>query len=103
MIDAYVVACNQNAIRRRIINNCIQINQQRQLCGQPPEHSDAEIRGYENEINVESQQNDIVAAMTEASKYNQNEIPKLIALGREYIALKQQNAYKKCFPAKEGG
>lgn len=103
MIDAYVAVCNQNAIRRRTINNCIQINQQRQLCGQSPEHSDAEIRGYENEIvNVESQQNDIVAAMTEASKYNQNEIPKLIALGREYIALKQQNAYKKCFPAKEG-
>lgn len=104
MIDAYVVACNQNAIRRRIINNSIQINQQRQLCGRPPEHSDAEIRGYENEIiNMESQQNDIIAAMTEASKYNQNEIPELIALGREYIALKQQNAYKKCFPAKEGG
>ena len=51
---------------------------------------------------MESQQNDIVAAITEASKYNQNEIPKLIALSREYIALKHQNTYKKCFPAKEG-
>ncbi len=103
MIDAYVAACNQNAIRRRIINNCIQINQQRQSCGQPPQHSDAEIKGYESEIiNVESLQNDIIAAITETSKYNQNEIPKLIGLSREYIALKQQNAYKSCFPAKEG-
>lgn len=50
---------------------------------------------------MESQQNDIVTAMTEASNYNQTEIPKLITLGREYIVLKQQNAYKKCFPAKE--
>lgn len=103
MIDAYVVICNQNAILRRIINNFIQINQQCQLCGRPPEHSDDEIKEYENKItNVESRQNDIVAAMAEASKYNQTEIPKLIALAREYIALKQQNAYKSCFPAKEG-
>lgn len=102
MIDTYIVTCNQNALRRALIASCQNINQQCQLHGQPPEHSNAEIRGYENEIiNVESQQNDIIAALTEVSKYSQAEIPQLNALAREYIALKKQNAYKSCFPGKE--
>ncbi len=103
MIDTYIVACNQNAIRRALIVNCQKTNQQCQLCGQPPEYGESEIKRYESEIiNVESQQNEIIAALTEISKYTQTEIPQLTALAREYIALKKQNAYKSCFPAKEG-
>lgn len=103
MIDSYIVVCNQNAIRRALINNCQQINQQQQSLGRPPEHDEAEIKGYENEIiNVESQQNEIITAMIEISKYTQTEIPQLTALAREYVAVKQKNAYKNCFPGKEG-
>ena len=103
MIDTYIAACNQNAIRRALIANCQKTNQQCQLCGQPPEYGESEINRYESEIiNVESQQNEIIAALTEIGKYTQTEIPQLTALAREYIALKKQNAYKSCFPAKEG-
>lgn len=83
--------------------NCQELNQQLQSCGQPPKYGETELNGYESEIiNVESQQNDIITALTEISKYSQAEIPQLNALAREYIATKQQNAYKNCFPAKEG-
>lgn len=103
MIDAYIVACYHNAIRRALIANCLQVNQQHQALGQPPEYDESEIKRYESEIiNVESQQNEITAALTEISKYTQTKIPKLTALAREYIAVKQQNAYKRCFPNKEG-
>lgn len=103
MIDSYIVACNQNAILRVLIANCQQVNQQRQSLGQPPEYNEFEIKKYESEIvNVEPQQNEITAALIEISKYTQNEIPQLTALAREYIAIKQQNAYKRCFPNKEG-
>lgn len=103
MIDSYIVVCNQNAIRRALISNCQQANQQRQLLGQPPKYSEIEIKRYESEIiDVGSQQNDIIATMAEVSKYSQTEIPQLTALAREYIAVKQQNAYKRCFSPKEG-
>ena len=103
LIDSYIAICDRNAIKRALIINCQQLNQQLQLQGQPPKYNEAELRGYESEIiNVESQKNDIIAALTEVSKYSQAEIPQLNALAREYIATKQQNAYKNCFPAKEG-
>lgn len=102
-IDSYIVVCNQNAMRQALISNCRQVNQQRQLLGQPPEHDETEIKKYEGEIvNVESQLNEIIAALTEIIEYNQNEIPQLTALAREYIAVKRKNAYKECFPEKEG-
>lgn len=70
---------------------------------QPPEYGESEIKRYESEIiNVEFRQNEIIAALTEIGKYTQTEIPQLTALARGYIALKKQNAYKSCFPAKEG-
>ncbi len=98
MIDAYIVACNQNAIRRAFIANCQQVNQQRQSLGQPPEYDESEIKRYESEIvNVESRQNEITAALIEISKFTQTEIPQLTALAREYIAIKKVNAYQKCF------
>lgn len=103
LIDSHIAICNRNAIKRALIMKCQQINQQLQSQGQLPKYSEAELKGYESEIiNVESQQNDIIAALTEVSKYNQTEIPQLNALAREYIARKQKNAYKNCFPAKEG-
>jgi hypothetical protein len=40
--------------------------------------------------------------MTEISQYTQMEIPQLTELVREYVAVKQKNAYKNCFPGKEG-
>lgn len=103
LIDSYIAICNRNAIKRALIMNCQQINQQLQSQGQLPKYGEAELKGYESEIiNVESQQNDIIAALTEVGKYNQAEIPQLNALAREYIAIKQKNAYKDCFPTKEG-
>lgn len=103
LIDSYIAICNRNAIKRALVVNCQQINQQLQSQGQLPKYGEAELKGYESEIiNVESQQNDIIAALTKVSKYSQTEIPQLNALAREYVALKQKNAYKNCFPTKEG-
>ena len=103
MIDSYIALCDKNAIKRALVMNCQELNQQLQSRGQPPKYEEAELKGYESEIiNVESQQNDIITALTEVSKYSQAEIPQLNALAREYIAAKQQNAYKSCFPTKEG-
>ena len=103
MIDSYIVICNQNALRKALIANCQQANQQCQAFGQPPKYDESEIKRYENEIiNTESQQNEIIAAITEIGKYTQMEIPQLTALVREYVAVKQKNAYKNCFPVKEG-
>lgn len=103
MIDTYVVICERNALHRALIENCRQNNQQNQLIGQPPKYDECEIKKYENEIvDVTSQQNDIIAAIVEVSKYNQNEIMQLSALARDYISIKQQNAYNKCFLGKEG-
>lgn len=103
LIDSYISVCDSNEIKRALIKNCEQINQQLQSQGQLPKYSEAELKEYKIEIiNVEFQKNDIVAALTEISKYSLNEIPQLNALAREYIAIKQKNAYKNCFPAKEG-
>lgn len=103
LIDSYIVICDRNAIKRALVMNCQQLNQQLQSQGQPLKYGEAELTAYESEIiNVESRQNDITAALIEVSKYSQTEIPQLNALAREYIAIKQQNAYKNCFPAKEG-
>lgn len=103
MIDSYIAVCDRNAIKRALVMNCQELNQQLQSRGQSPKYGETELKGYESEIvNVESQQNDIIAALTEVSKYSQAEIPQLNALAREYITTKQQNAYKNCFPAKEG-
>jgi hypothetical protein len=103
MIDSYIVICNQNALRKALIANCQQANQQCQAFGQPPKYDESEIKRYENEIiNTESQQNEIIVAITEIGKYTQMEIPQLTALVREYVAVKQKNAYKNCFPVKEG-
>ena len=103
MIDSYIAVYDRNAIKRALVMDCQELNLQLQSRGQPPKYGETELKGYESEIiNVESQQNDIIAALTEISKYNQAEIPQLNALAREYIATKQQNAYKNCFPVKEG-
>lgn len=103
MIDSYIVICNQNALRKALIANCQQANQQCQAFGQPLKYDEFEIKRYESEvINTESQQNEIIAAMTEIGKYTQMEILQLTALVREYVAVKQKNAYKNCFPVKEG-
>ena len=103
LIDSYVAICERNAIKRALVVNCQQLNQQLQSQGQPPKYGEAELKKYESEIiNVESQQNDIIVALTEVSNYSQAEIPQLNALAREYIAVKQKNAYKSCFPDKEG-
>lgn len=102
MIDSYVDVCNRNAIKRAFGMNRQEQNRQLQACGQSPKYEEAELRGYESEIiNVESQQNDIIAALTEISKYSQAEIPQLNILAREYITAKQQNTYRKYFGKKD--
>lgn len=58
--------------------------------------------GCENQIqDTKPYQNGINAALEEIAKFNENEIPHLKILGRNYIEQKRQNAYKKCFPVKE--
>ena len=101
MIDAYVVTCVSNALHQALVMNCQQSNQQHQAFGQPPEYSEVEIETYKSKIiDLEPQRKDLLAIMDEVSKYNQNEIQQLSALAREYIAIKQQNAYEKCFSGK---
>lgn len=101
MADAYVVTCVSNALYQALVMNCQQSNQQHQAIGQPPEYSEVEIETYKSKIiDLEPQRKDLLAIMDEVSKYNQNEILQLSALAREYIAIKQQNAYEKCFSGK---
>lgn len=101
MVDAYVVTCVSNALYQALIINCQQSNQQHQAIGQPPEYSEVEIETYKSKIiDLEPQRKDLLAIMDEVSKYNQNEILQLSALAREYIAIKQQNVYEKCFAGK---
>lgn len=103
MIDSYVSSCERNEIYRALVASCQQANQQQQFLGQPPKYNESEIKIYESKIvDVESQQNNILAAVAEVCSYSQNEIQQLTALAREYIAVKQKNAYKSCFPNKEG-
>lgn len=103
MINAYVVVSVSNASYQALATNCQQSNQLHQALGQPPEYSEAEIEIHKSKvIDIEPQRKNLLALMEEVSKYNQNEIQQLSALAREYIAVKQQNASKKCFPSKEG-
>ena len=102
IVDAYVVVSVSNALYQALITNCQQSNQRHQALGQPPEYSEAEIEIHKSKIiDIEPQRENLLALMNEVSKYNQNEIQQLSALAREYIAIKQQNAYKKCFHGKE--
>ena len=102
IVDAYVVVSVSNALYQALITNCQQSNQRNQALGQPPEYSEAEIEIHKSKIiDIEPQRENLLALMNEVSKYNQNEIQQLSALAREYIAIKQQNAYKKCFHGKE--
>ena len=102
IVDAYVVVSVSNALYQALITNCQQSNQRHQALGQPPEYNEAEIEIHKSKIiDIEPQRENLLALMNEVSKYNQNEIQQLSALVREYIATKQQNAYKKCFHGKE--
>jgi len=102
IVDAYVVVSVSNALYQALITNCQQSNKRHQALGQPPEYSEAEIEIHKSKIiDIEPQRENLLALMNEVSKYNQNEIQQLSALAREYIATKQQNAYKKCFHGKE--
>lgn len=99
MIDSYIVVCESNALYQALINNCQQSNQQHQLLGQPPQYDETTIKEYESKIvDIALQRESIHNAIIEVSNYNQVEIPQLSSLAREYIAVKQQNARKKCFP-----
>lgn len=101
-IGSYIAACEKNATLKALINNCQQCNQLSQSQGQTPHYEEATIIGYEKEIvDVKPIQDDVFAAIIEVSNYNNKEIQQLLALAREYIAVKQQNANKKCFPNKE--
>lgn len=96
-IDDYVVICVNNVLLYQVsIINCQQSNQQHQAFGQAPGYDGVKI------ADIESRQKDILNAMEEINKYNQNEIQQLSALAHEYIAVKRQNAYKKCFLSREG-
>lgn len=97
MVDSYVVNCVSNALYQALVIECQQENQKCQAFGQPPQHSEVEIENYKSKIiDIQPQREKLLAAMEEISKYNQDEIQRLSALAREYIAVKQQNEHKKC-------
>lgn len=101
-IDSYIVVCHKNASLQALITNCHQCNQYCQSVGKTPKYDEEIIMGYEKEIvDVKPIQDDICATIIEISEYNNEEIQQLLALAREYIAVKQQNANKKCFPDKK--
>lgn len=103
IVDAYVVVSISNALYQALVTNCQQSNQRHQALGQTPEYSEAESENHKSKIiDIEPQRENLLAFMREVSKYDQNEIQQLSALAREYIAIKQQNAHKKCFHSKEG-
>ena len=103
IVDAYIVVSISNALYQALVTNCQQSNQRHQALGQTPEYSEAEIEIHKSKIiDIEPQRENLLAFMREVSKYDQNEIQQLSALAREYIAIKQQNAHKKCFHSKEG-
>lgn len=76
-INAYILAFERNQAYRA--NGC--------------EAQIEDIKSFQNEIN---------AALEEIAKFNQNETQHLMTLGKKYIEQKKQNAYKKCFPVKDG-
>lgn len=101
MIDSYVSTSFSNGLYRALVINCQQSNQQHQALGQPPKYDETEIENYKNKIiDTDPQRAKILSAMDEVSKYNQSEIQQLSALAREYISVKQQNAYKSAFPTR---
>lgn len=60
------------------------------------------LAGLETQtVDIKPYQAEIDAALEEIAKFNENEIQRLLVLGRTYIEQKKQNAYKKCFPIKE--
>lgn len=102
LIDSYVVINENNAIYREVVNSYCESNQLCQLKEQPPQYEESIIKEYESKIvDVKPEKDEILAAITEISNYSNNEIQQLLALAREYIFVKQQNANKKCFSPKE--
>ncbi len=102
-IDQFVADVQMNAFCNDRISEYNAVNARCQSLGQSPQYSETTIKDYENKrIDVKSRQSKIEAALTDISKYNQNEIPQLNNLAREYIVVKFQNAYKNCFSSKRG-
>ena len=102
-IDQYVVDAKINAMCNALIDNYKSVNAGCQSHGQQPQYSEATIKECENKIiDVKPRKDKILAALTDISKYNQNEIPQLSSLAREYIVVKQQKAYDNCFSNKRG-
>lgn len=76
-INDYILTCERNRAYRRM-NGC--------------ENQIVDLKLYQDEIS---------AALNEITKFNQNEIQRLVFLGKEYIEQKKQNAYKNCFSIKD--
>lgn len=100
-IDAYVTDSYRNSLCIAQIHRFNMVNANCQALGQPSQYNEAAIKEYENKIvDVRPRQDKIDAALTEISNYSLNEIQQLNNLAREYIVVKQQNAYKNCFTNK---
>ena len=76
-INDYILTCERNQAYRSM-NGC--------------ENQIVDIKPYQDEISI---------ALNEIAKFNQNEIQRLVFLGKEYIEQKKQNVYKNCFKDKE--
>ena len=98
MIDSYMGACENNVLCQAFVNGCQQVNRQETQLGRPPQYDETTIKEYESKIvDIAPLQKSIHNAIMEVNNYNQVEIPQLSNLAREYIEIKRQNAYKKCF------
>lgn len=102
MIDFYISQAYSNALYIALINNCKETNERCQLSGKPLQYDESIIKEYKSKIvKLEPKQNEIVEAIAKVNNYNQVEVPRLSVLVREYIAIKQKNAYKKWLGGKE--
>ena len=98
-----MICLEKNTLINNLLNECRESNLRCQLNGQPLQYQEAWMKEYEsNIVDVKSQEDEILAAITEINNYRNNELQRLLALAKEYIAVRQQNAEKECFSSKEG-
>jgi len=97
-IDAYIQKAEANACYTALVRNFEKANALCISSQKEAEYSEDLIREYQNHI-VELQplHDEIQKILVDMSDIIQKKIPQLMALGREYIAVKQTNAYHQCF------
>ena len=101
LLDAFIVEHYQNAVKDELINLYRENIAQCQAVGQPSQYSEKDIQDIQKlKKDLSIQQAELEKRLGEISAMNQKEMIQLINLSREYIALRMQNAERKCFGGK---